>query len=111
MKEVWEKQYEKKKPPWNYDKFDNEPRNRELLKQIEKVIKKGRKVVIWPDSMKHKDINDMIMAGYTKKQIQEIIDDNTFSGVAAQLRFAEWKKIDEGNMGKSIRQGKTTLEL
>ena len=91
--------------------FDNEPRNRELLKQIEKEIKRGRKVALWPDSMKHKDINDMIMAGYTKNQIQEIIDDNTFSGVAAQLRFAEWKKIDEGNMGKSIRQGKTTLEL
>ena len=51
------------------------------------------------------------MAGYTKKQIQEIIDDNTFTGVAAQLRFAEWKKIDEGSMGKAIRRKETTLEL
>ena len=58
--------------------------NKELLKQIEKEIQKGHKVALWPDSMKHKDINDMIMAGYTKKQIQEIIDDNTFSGIAAQ---------------------------
>ena len=91
--------------------FDNEPRNRELLKQIEKEIKKGHKVALWPDSMKHKDINDMIMAGYTKKQIQEIIEDNTFSGVAAQLRFAEWKKINEGSMGKTIRRKETTLEL
>ena len=24
MKEVWEKQYEKKKPPWNYDYFDKD---------------------------------------------------------------------------------------
>ena len=24
MKEVWEKLYEEKKPPWNYDKFDND---------------------------------------------------------------------------------------
>ena len=24
MKEVWEKQYEEKKPPWNYDYFDND---------------------------------------------------------------------------------------
>ena len=61
--------------------------------------------------MRHKDINDMIMAGYTKKQIQEIIDDNTFSGIAAQLRFAEWKKIDERSMGKAIRRKETTLEL
>ena len=61
--------------------------------------------------MKHKDINDMIMAGYTKKQIQEIIDDNTFSGITAQLRFAEWKKINEGSMGKAIRRKEATLEL
>jgi hypothetical protein len=74
--------------------FDNEPRNRELLKQIEKEIKKGHKVVLWPDSMKWKDINDMIISGYTKHQIQKIITDNTFEGVVAQLRFAEWRKIN-----------------
>ena len=27
MKEVWEKQYEEKKPPWNYDKFDKDLSN------------------------------------------------------------------------------------
>ena len=91
--------------------FDNEPRNREICKQIKRTINQGRQIVIWPDSMKHKDINDMIVAGYTKEQIQEIIDDNTFSGVAAQLRFAEWKKIDEGSMGKAIRRKESTLEL
>jgi len=46
----------------------------------------------------------MMIAGFTKEQIQEIIVDNTFSGVAAKLRFSEWKKIDEGSMGKAIRQ-------
>ena len=30
MKEVWEKQYDKKKPPWNYDDFDED--FREFLK-------------------------------------------------------------------------------
>ena len=44
--------------------------------------------------MRHKDINDMIIAGYTKEQIQQIITDNTFSGAAAQLRFTEWRKIN-----------------
>ena len=104
MKEVWEKQYEEKKPPWNYDNFDDD-----FLEFFKGKFYK--KIVIWPDSMKHKDINDMIMAGYTKKQIQEIIDDNTFSGVAAQLRFAEWKKIDEKNMEKTIRRKDTAMEL
>ena len=44
----------------------------------------------------------MIVAGYTKEQIQEIINDNTFHGAAAQLRYTKWKKVDEKNMGKAI---------
>ena len=74
--------------------FDNEPRNREINKQIEKSINLGRNVCLWPDNMKWKDINDMILHGYSKEQIQQIITDNTFSGAAAQLRFAEWRKIN-----------------
>jgi len=62
----------------------------------------NKKIVIWPDSMKHKDINDMIMAGYAKEQIQEIIDDNIFSGASAKLRFSEWKKINERSVGKAV---------
>ena len=74
--------------------FDNEPRNKEICKQIEKNISQGRNVVIWPDTLKEKDINDMILAGYSKKDIQQIITDNTFQTVAASLRFAEWRKIN-----------------
>ena len=82
--------------------FDNEPRNREICKQMDSCIGFGKRIVIWPDSMKHKDINDMIMAGYAKEQIQEIIDDNIFSGVSAKLRFSEWKKINERSVGKAV---------
>tara|TARA_R110002033_G_scaffold37903_2_gene76956 strand:+ start:1074 stop:2093 length:1020 start_codon:yes stop_codon:yes gene_type:complete len=82
--------------------FDNEPRNREIVKQIEKVINSGRNIVLWPDSMKYKDINDMILGGYSKSEIQQIIMDNTFSGVEAKLRFTEWKKIDERTLAKTI---------
>ena len=74
--------------------FDNEPRNKEICKQIEKTISQGRNIVIWPDSIKHKDINDMIIAGYTKEQVQQIITDNTFQTASASLRFAEWRKIN-----------------
>ena len=82
--------------------FDNEPRNREIVKQIEKVINSGRNIVLWPESMKYKDINDMILGGYSKSEIQQIIMDNTFSGVEAKLRFTEWKKIDERTLAKTI---------
>ena len=74
--------------------FDNEPRNKEIVKQINKTINQGWPVVIWPDNMNWKDINDMIIHGYTKLEIQEIIKDNTFIGAGAQLRFAEWRKTN-----------------
>ena len=74
--------------------FDNEPRNKEICKQIEKTISQGKNIVLWPESIKQKDINDMILAGYSKDVVQQIIKDNTFNGASAQLRFAEWRKIN-----------------
>ncbi len=74
--------------------FDNEPRNKEICKQIEKNISQGRKIVIWPDTVKEKDINDMILAGYSKQSIHQMITDNTFQTASASLRFAEWRKIN-----------------
>jgi transcription elongation factor Elf1 len=73
--------------------YDNEPRNKEINKQIEKTIDQGKSVCLWPDTMEYKDINDMVIGGYTKEEIQEIITNNTFSGVAAKLRFAEWRRV------------------
>ncbi len=74
--------------------FDNEPRNKELLKQIEKTINQGHKICLWPESMEHKDINDMILGGYTKEEIQKIIKENTFQTVSAKMRFSTWRKIN-----------------
>jgi len=74
--------------------WDNEPRNKEICKQMENSLNRGRGLVIWPDSIKHKDINDMIVAGYSQSQVQQIIKDNTFIGVTARLRFTEWRKIN-----------------
>ena len=74
--------------------FDNEPRNKEICKLIEKTINTGRKICLWPESMKHKDINDMILGGYTKEEIQEIIMENTFQTASAKMRFATWRKTN-----------------
>ena len=71
--------------------FDNEPRNKEICKQIEKIINQDRKIVIWPDNVKEKDINDMILADIP---VEDIIKNNTYQGAEAQLRFAKWRKIN-----------------
>ena len=72
--------------------YDNEPRNKETIKKIDKAIDSGYRVCIWPSSMQEKDINDMVLAGYTTEKVKEIIDDCTYSGPTARLHFALWRK-------------------
>jgi len=70
--------------------YDNEPRNSEILSRISRVIGMGQKVVIWPSSIKEKDINDMVLSGLN---VQTVIESNTYSGLEAKLKFTTWKKI------------------
>ena len=73
--------------------FDNEPKNREILKIMERSIQNGRKVCIWNKQNKHKDINEMICSGMTKEDVISLINTRTFSGLNAMLEFNEWKRI------------------
>ena len=73
--------------------FDNEPRNKEICKLIEKAIKSDHNVVIWPDHVEGKDINEMILNGISNSEIQEIIDSNTYYGLQAIAKFTFWKKL------------------
>ena len=44
---------------------------------MKQIIDKGYNVVLWPDDVQEKDINDMILSGKTKDQIQTIIKNNS----------------------------------
>lgn len=70
--------------------FDNEPRNKEIHKRMEKLIKAGYSVCIWPANIQQKDINDMHLAGIT--DIEDIIKTNTYKGLRANLKLASWRK-------------------
>jgi hypothetical protein len=70
--------------------YDNEPRNAEILSRISRVIERGEKVVIWPSTIKEKDLNDMILSGL---KVQDMIESNTYSGLEAKLKFITWKKV------------------
>ena len=72
--------------------FDNEPRNKQIVSKMQEVIDLGEKVCIWPECLKIKDINDMIVSGMTVEMIQDIIKTNTFGGNAARLKFVKWRK-------------------
>ena len=75
--------------------FDNEPRNKEIVKRMYKVIEQDFNVVIWPEDLQLKDVNDMIMSGLTKLQLQDIISNNTYSKLSALTKLNYWKKIKE----------------
>ena len=70
--------------------YDNEPRNREIVNRISKTIDSGDSVVIWPDGIDDKDINDMVMSGL---DVQSVIESNTYAGLEAKLKFNTWKRI------------------
>ena len=73
--------------------FDNQPKNREVGKLMNKYIEMGYKMVIWPDSVPGKDINEMIENGLTSVEIHSIINHNTFQGLSAKAKFSMWRKI------------------
>ena len=73
---------------------DNEPRNRQVCKQIKKFIVNGYKVTLWPRTIIQKDINEMILSGKTKEEIKTIIDNNTYQGTEALMQFSMWRKVN-----------------
>jgi len=73
--------------------FDNEPRNKEIVNRMYKVIEKDYNVVIWPDHIQLKDVNDMIISGISKSQIKDIISKNTYNKLSALTKLNYWKKI------------------
>lgn len=73
--------------------LDNEPRKKETLDAMLKYAKRGLQVAVWHDMPeKYKDINDMILAGYTRDYVKKIIDKNTFTGIRAVVEINSWKK-------------------
>jgi hypothetical protein len=85
-------------PVWIYD---NEPRNREIVNRISKTIDAGDSVVIWPDTIDEKDINDMILSGL---DVQSVIELNTYSGLEAKLKFTYLEKnMTNGTKGSKKR--------
>ena len=74
-------------PVWIYD---NEPRNTEIVKRVQAAISSKQAVVIWPSNILEKDINDMVLFGH---DVQTIVEENTYSGLEATIKFNNWKRV------------------
>lgn len=71
--------------------FDAEPRNKEIHKRMERLIKAGHRVCIWPSSVPGKDINEMVLNGM--HNVEEVIRENTYRGLEASLKLSAWRKV------------------
>jgi transcription elongation factor Elf1 len=72
--------------------FDNEPRNKEIVSKMEHAIDNHFNVVVWPEMIEEKDVNDMVLSGFSPDEIQDIISKNTFVNLRAKMEFVNWKR-------------------
>ena len=74
--------------------MDNEPRNKDIVKQLDKYITMGYSVCMLPDTITQKDINEMVLhGGMTPDEIVDLINTNTYTGMEAKLKFINWRKV------------------
>ncbi len=69
--------------------FDNEKRNPQIILRMEKALEMGHKLVVWPDYIQQKDINEMFLYGLN---IERLIGLNTYSGLKGKVKLNDWKR-------------------
>lgn len=74
---------------------DNQFRNREVVATLSQMIEENKRVVIFPDWVKSKDINQMVLEEIEHKDLIRLIAQNVYQGMAAKLRFAEKVKLNQ----------------
>ena len=73
--------------------YDNEPRNKEIIRQMEEAIDMGFRICIWPEKVTEKDINEMVIKHFFVDTVVKTIDNNTHEGLRAKLELTKWRKI------------------
>ena len=68
--------------------YDNEPRSRQITDKISKSIDAGDSVVIWPKTIRLKDLNDMHNSGI---KVKDVVQSNVYRGLEAKLQLSNWK--------------------
>jgi len=68
--------------------YDNDKDNKEMDKKIQNLIKRNKKVFIWPKELqKFKDINEICCSLDINEFPYKFIVENSYSGIEAQLKF------------------------
>ncbi len=71
---------------------DNQPRNKEVCSNIEKIFDAGKCVVLFPKHIQSKDINEFLLNEGSKRDLFQIIAENRYQGLRGKLAFSKWKQ-------------------
>jgi transcription elongation factor Elf1 len=69
--------------------FDNESRNTAIVRQMEKAIDRGYALVIWPNSVECKDINELALQS---TDYLAILSHSVHAGLMAQMQLSGWRR-------------------
>lgn len=70
---------------------DQEPRNREVAKEVKQCVKRGLRTVLLPSAFQEMDVNDLVLkAGMKPEQIEEAFLEYSWSGLQAEVKYAKW---------------------
>lgn len=70
--------------------YDNEKRNKQIVDRMQKSIDMNLSIVIWPNDIKEKDINDMVLSGL---DVETVLKSNTYKGLEAKVKLTNWKRV------------------
>lgn len=71
---------------------DCEPRNKEIVKQIDRCISKGNRVALLPEKYFSLDINDIVCKyNLSESELIELLETNSYQGLEAKLKFSKWR--------------------
>lgn len=80
--------------------YDNERRSRETVAKMEKAVRAGYKVCFWPENVLYKDINDMVKSGMRPEYVEMVVDQNSYSGLRAEMELKVWKRVADSRTRK-----------
>jgi hypothetical protein len=80
--------------------YDNERRSRETVAKMEKAVRAGYRVCFWPENILYKDINDMVKSGMRPEYIEMVVDQNSHSGLIAEMELKVWKRVADSRTKK-----------
>lgn len=73
--------------------YDNEPRNVQIVSFMQSAVDAGWPICVWPREVKQKDVNEMVRAGKSGSDIQKIIDTHTYTGLQANIKISQWRRV------------------